>query len=276
MITELIGREAELADLLARLDDAVHGAPHLVICSGEAGVGKTRLVAELAGRARERGVRTLWARALELPDTPPFWLWRQALGTGTPVPGADRIALFEGFAAGLDGTDTGVLLVIDDIHWADEPSLQALLYVVRALRERRIMVCATERTGATDGGWPAIKPELVMSKASPASSSGSSRPASSRRQRAESAGESPRNSSDAVTGSRNYSSGWCCINVRRWRSRRCIPMRSRRIRPHWPGTGPTRRWPGRTSPPSAGRGARRRWPCVSWPSRRRCGCTGWP
>ena len=161
MITELIGREAELADLLARLDDAVHGAPHLVICSGEAGVGKTRLVAELAGRARDRGVRTLWARALELPDTPPFWLWRQALGTGTPVPGADRIALFEGFAAGLDGTDTGVLLVIDDIHWADEPSLQALLYVVRALRERRIMVCATERTGATDGGWPAIKPELL-------------------------------------------------------------------------------------------------------------------
>ncbi|MFD6223211.1 ATP-binding protein [Nocardia asteroides] len=161
MITELIGREWELADLLARLDDALHGAPQLVICSGEAGVGKTRLVAELAARARERGVRTLWARALELPDTPPFWLWRQALGPGAPSPGADRVALFEAFAAGLDGAVGGALLVIDDVHWADEPSLQALLYVVRGLRDRRIMVCATERTGAEDSGWTTIKPDLL-------------------------------------------------------------------------------------------------------------------
>ncbi|MFE3545900.1 ATP-binding protein [Nocardia sp. NPDC059177] len=161
MSTELIGREAELADLLGRLDDAVHGAPQLVICSGEAGVGKTRLAAELAGRARRHGVRTLWARALELPDTPPFWLWRQVLGTATPAPGADRVALFDGFAAGLDGAADGVLLVIDDIHWADGPSLQALLYVVRALRERRIMVCATECAGAAGAGWTSIKPELV-------------------------------------------------------------------------------------------------------------------
>ncbi|MFE1593963.1 AAA family ATPase [Nocardia sp. NPDC058705] len=161
MTTELIGRDSELADLLGRLDDAVHGAPQLVICSGEAGVGKTRLVAELAGRARRAGVRTLWARALELPDTPPFWLWHQALGTSAPAPGADRVALFDGFAAGLDGAKSGVLLVVDDIHWADEPSLQALLYVVRALRERRIMVCATECAGTESSGWATIKPELL-------------------------------------------------------------------------------------------------------------------
>ncbi|MGM7644544.1 ATP-binding protein [Nocardia sp. JW2] len=162
MITELIGREWELADLLARLDDAVHAVPQQVICTGEAGVGKTRLVAELAARARERGVRTLWARALELPDPPPFWLWRQALGPGIAAPDGDRVALFEAFAASLDdGAATGTLLVIDDIHWADEPSLQALLYVVRGLRDRRVMVCATERTGAEDGGWTAIKPELL-------------------------------------------------------------------------------------------------------------------
>lgn len=161
MATELIGRDGELADLLGRLDDAVHGAPQLVICSGEAGVGKTSLVAELAGRARRDGVRTLWARALELPDTPPFWLWHQALGTSTPAPGADRVDLFDGFAAGLDGAASGVLLVVDDIHWADEPSLQALLYVVRASRERRIMVCATECSGTAGPGWTTIKPDLL-------------------------------------------------------------------------------------------------------------------
>ncbi|MFD8099623.1 helix-turn-helix transcriptional regulator [Nocardia fluminea] len=161
MATELIGRDGELADLLGRLDDAVHGEPQLVICSGEAGVGKTSLVAELAVRARRDGVRILWARALELPDTPPFWLWHQALGTGTPASGADRVALFEDFAAGLDGAAAGVLLVVDDIHWADEPSLQALLYVVRALRERRIMVCATECSGTAAAGWAAVKPDLL-------------------------------------------------------------------------------------------------------------------
>ncbi len=158
---ELIGRDGELADLQGRLDAAVHGAPQLVICSGEAGVGKTSLVAELAGRARRDGVRTLWARALELPDTPPFWLWHQALGTSTPAPGADRVALFDGFAAGLDGATAGVLLVVDDIHWADEPSLQALLYVVRESRERRIMVCATECSGTAGAGWTTIKPDLL-------------------------------------------------------------------------------------------------------------------
>ncbi|MFD3705999.1 ATP-binding protein [Nocardia sp. NPDC058658] len=161
MTTELLGRDRELADLLGRLDDALHGAPQLVICSGEAGVGKTRLVAELAARARRAGVRTLWARALELPDTPPFWLWHQALGTSAPAPGADRVALFDGFAADLDGAKSGVLLVVDDIHWADEPSLQALLYVVRALRERRIMVCANECAGTESSGWATIKPELL-------------------------------------------------------------------------------------------------------------------
>ncbi|MFD3747234.1 AAA family ATPase [Nocardia sp. NPDC058633] len=161
MPTELIGRDSELAELLGRLDAAVRGAPQLVICSGEAGVGKTRLAAELAGRARRDGVRTLWARALELPDTPPFWLWHQALGTSAPPPGVDRVALFDKFAAGLDGVQGGVLLVVDDIHWADEPSLQALLYVVRALRERRLMVCVTECCGAAGSGWTTIKPDLL-------------------------------------------------------------------------------------------------------------------
>ncbi|MFF0543390.1 ATP-binding protein [Nocardia thailandica] len=163
MATELIGRDAELAELLARLGEAVSGEPQMVVCSGEAGIGKTRLAAELAGRARLRGVRTLWARALELPDTPPFWLWRQALDGAAPEPGTtvDRIALFDGFGAALAGADQGTLLVIDDVHWADEPSLQALLHVVRTLGRRRIMLCVTLRDDVAGPGWQAVAPELL-------------------------------------------------------------------------------------------------------------------
>ncbi|MEV5834276.1 AAA family ATPase [Nocardia sp. NPDC052112] len=163
MSTELIGRGDELADLLRWLDAAVNGDPQLVVCSGEAGIGKTRLVSELAERAQARGVRTLWTRALELPDAPPFWLWRQAL-TDLPAvdgPAIERIALFESFADRLDGA--AALMVIDDIHWADEPSLQALLHLIRNLRGKRILVCATERNAVSDAatGWRAIKPDLL-------------------------------------------------------------------------------------------------------------------
>ncbi|WP_063047091.1 ATP-binding protein [Nocardia pseudovaccinii] len=163
MSTELIGRGDELADLLRWLDAAVNGNPQLVVCSGEAGIGKTRLVSELAERAQARGVRTLWTRALELPDAPPFWLWRQALADlpAVDVAPVERTALFESFADRLDST--AALFVIDDIHWADEPSLQALLHLIRNLRGKRILVCATERDTVSDAatGWRAIKPDLL-------------------------------------------------------------------------------------------------------------------
>ncbi|WP_433726296.1 ATP-binding protein [Nocardia sp. CA-129566] len=163
MSTELIGRGDELADLLRWLDAAVNGEPQLILCSGEAGIGKTRLMSELAQRAQARGVGTLWTRALELPDAPPFWLWRQALDDLPAVDAVpvERAALFERFADRLDGT--AALFVIDDIHWADEPSLQALLHLIRNLRGKRILVCATERDAVSDAatGWRAIKPDLL-------------------------------------------------------------------------------------------------------------------
>ncbi|MFF0494244.1 ATP-binding protein [Nocardia sp. NPDC004068] len=162
----LIGRAREFADLAARLELAVGGAAQLVVCAGEAGIGKTRLASELAERARRRGMRTVWARAAELPDVPPFWLCRQIvdlddLDAVDPVLG--RVALFDRFADRLVPADTAVLLVVDDIHWADEPSLLALVHALRRLRDRPIMVCATERAapGEAAPGWRAIKPKLL-------------------------------------------------------------------------------------------------------------------
>lgn len=166
MSTALIGRERELADLLSRLDLAVGGSAQWVVCAGEAGIGKTRLATELSERARARGVRTLWARASELPDVPPFWLWRQLVDIGDLDIGdriSGRVALFDRFAERLAPTAAGVLLVVDDIHWADEPSLLALLHVLRHLRDRPIMVCATARDTPVDAapGWRSVQAKLL-------------------------------------------------------------------------------------------------------------------
>ena len=119
----------------------------------------------------------LWARSLAPASAPPYWLWRQLLGpdavtgpvtVGPPVdtaPVADRVALFERLAGRLIKTAAagGVVMVVDDIHWADEPSLVALLHVVRTVRRARLLVCVAERPGGFDStGWlarGAIEPD---------------------------------------------------------------------------------------------------------------------
>src|SRR5215207_3024060 len=63
-----IGRAAELGRLKGTLDRAEHGRPQLVLLAGEAGVGKTRLLAEFAGRAQQRGARVLAGGCVELGD----------------------------------------------------------------------------------------------------------------------------------------------------------------------------------------------------------------
>ncbi|WP_040698798.1 ATP-binding protein [Nocardia vinacea] len=157
----LVGREAELRALRTALDEAVAGRPHMVVCSGEAGIGKTRLLTEVAQEAEQRGLAVLWARSLELADAPPYWLWRQV--SDSAGGSVDRAGLFEGIVESLaQATDvTGGLLVVDDIQWADEPSLVALLHVVRSLRGRRLLICAAERPHRESPGWRAVKPRLL-------------------------------------------------------------------------------------------------------------------
>jgi DNA-binding CsgD family transcriptional regulator len=179
----MVGRDRELARVAVLLDDARAGHGRLVLCTGEAGIGKTRLAEAAAASAAAAGVAVAWARAADRDSSPPYGLWRLALDepavrTGTvgaarrdlwsqvfgdaerPAPGegadsgtAQRFALFAEVRRRLAqaAEPGGLLLVLDDLQWADDASAVLLADVVRQLRGTRILVVATCRDSATPG-----------------------------------------------------------------------------------------------------------------------------
>ena len=84
-VTALFGRSAELARLRGWLAEAVGGLPQVVVCSGEAGIGKTRLLEALSDEAESGGALVLWARSPAPASAPPYWLWRQLFGTDAVI-----------------------------------------------------------------------------------------------------------------------------------------------------------------------------------------------
>ena len=172
----LVGRERELGALARALEAARQGRPRLVLCRGEPGIGKTRLAAELSDLALVNGVSSVWGRAPEGVAAAPFWLWRQVFRTDpsalaparttTDDPEAARFLLFDAVRERLrhEAEQQGLLVVLDDVQRADEPSLLLLRHVVGELRNERLMILATERTLASEAtpGWQAVRPDLVQ------------------------------------------------------------------------------------------------------------------
>ena len=74
-----VGRERELAALIAALGDALSGSGRLVVVGGEPGIGKSRLAEELASRAGSDGAEIYWGRCWEEEGAPPYWPWVQVL-----------------------------------------------------------------------------------------------------------------------------------------------------------------------------------------------------
>src|SRR3712207_5534258 len=74
-----VGREAELAALLARLDAARAGDSGIMLLAGEPGIGKTRAAEELAAAARLGGACVLWGRCYEGEGAPALWPWVQII-----------------------------------------------------------------------------------------------------------------------------------------------------------------------------------------------------
>jgi DNA-binding NarL/FixJ family response regulator/tetratricopeptide (TPR) repeat protein len=179
--TTFVGRTAELAELEAALADAADEHAWLAFVAGDSGVGKTRLVSELSERARAAGARVLTGDCVELgegelPYAPIVgalralarahdpvlgelpWHVRTELATLLPELGADGAdesadpsaqgRIFEALLWLLDrlGQDAPVLLVIEDVHWADRASRAFLTFVGRSLCRERVLVVATYRS----------------------------------------------------------------------------------------------------------------------------------
>ena len=174
-----------MAELRSALSQVISGHGRLVMLAGEPGIGKTRTAQELALYAEEQGVQVLWGWCYEREGAPPYWPWvqpireyiksvqpeqlRSQMGPGAadiaevipevrqiisdlnPPPELDpeqaRFRLFDSIATFFRAASQNrpLILFLEDLHWADRPSLLLLEFFVRQLAESRILVVGTYR-----------------------------------------------------------------------------------------------------------------------------------
>ena len=173
----LVGRERELATLSEHLDAALVGRGSLVLIGGEAGIGKTALAETVCRDAETRGTLVLVGRCYDLTETPPYGPWVDLLGCyrrgdGPPLPDAfvrpgtvgavaSQTTLFRevrDFFATLAISRSGdvlpLLLLFEDIHWADPASLDLLRALARSLPALPLLLLATYRTDELSPAHP--------------------------------------------------------------------------------------------------------------------------
>ncbi|WP_052666459.1 ATP-binding protein [Nitriliruptor alkaliphilus] len=156
---ELLERDTQLATLAALLHRAHEGAGQLVLIAGPAGIGKTSLVERLRHDAQRGGARVLHGAcdALATPRVlgPLRDIAAQTSGDLEHAVRTDaaRDDLLDAFRTELTGRRTTVV-VIEDLHWADEASLDLLRFVGRRLSGLRALVVATYRDDETPPGSP--------------------------------------------------------------------------------------------------------------------------
>lgn len=193
-VRTLLEREGELAELDGLLADAREGRARLSLIEGEAGIGKTRLLGEARERALAQGMTVLAARGGELERDFAFGIVRQllepALARAEAAVRAELLAAAASLAepvfksapqqdAGTDPTHpvlhglywltanlaerSPLLLAIDDIQWADQPSLRFLIYLARRLDGVRAAIALASRAGEQPG-QPALGSLLLEAR----------------------------------------------------------------------------------------------------------------
>jgi DNA-binding CsgD family transcriptional regulator len=151
---EIIGRRDELAVLADALADASAGTGRLVLVEGDAGVGKTRLVHEFAEQAARAGATVLSGGCLQLEADIPYAAFDEAL-PGTFFTGtADRATEFRRVAEAIAGAGQPVVLVLEDLQWADASTRDLFVFLQRALRHAPVLQVGTHRTGEIGGDHP--------------------------------------------------------------------------------------------------------------------------
>ncbi|MGD0241482.1 MAG: AAA family ATPase [Streptosporangiaceae bacterium] len=174
----MVGRDGELGRLLALLDDAEAGQSVAALVSGDAGVGKSRLVSEVTRLAEERGFAVLSGQCAELGDSVPYLPLADALRSAAQRgevrdalrsrPALGRLLPEGGYGQLADGDRTGlarqqmfgevlgllaelaaaapVLLVLEDLHWADASTRDLVTFLSRMLHRERVALIGTYRT----------------------------------------------------------------------------------------------------------------------------------
>ncbi|MGJ9423315.1 ATP-binding protein [Aeromicrobium sp. CF3.5] len=191
----ILGRDEWILRLHADIDRTTSSHGGLLLISGEAGIGKTTLVAGLIERARDQGAIAVVGTCSGSASAPDLWPWTQivraiqrALGTAAfdefatsvgldasdLVPAAGRaadladhqFALFDATAAMLSAIShhAPLVLVLEDLHWADEPSVELLDFLARHAWFERILLVATYRdTEVSQPGHPLHQQVSVLS-----------------------------------------------------------------------------------------------------------------
>lgn len=184
-IHTLVGREDELHELDGCLSELLDGTGNIVTIGGPAGIGKTHLSQELANRASLQKIAVLQTHCYEEPAAPAYWPWTQLLenyhavnpdNTDSYLTEDDRVQLAAispvfGPPESMVSTDLSasiiqprfkqfdavsrfwtsaarhgpLILIIDDLHWCDEPSLKLLEFIVRDVVAAPLMIVLTYR-----------------------------------------------------------------------------------------------------------------------------------
>jgi DNA-binding CsgD family transcriptional regulator/tetratricopeptide (TPR) repeat protein len=173
-LAALVGRDTEMARLRALLGDAAAGHAVTALVGGDAGVGKSRLVAEVMAAAEGEGFTVLCGQCAEIGDSVPYLPFADAFRTaparveqvikarpvlarllpdgGEPPQGAELSGMAEqqmfgavlGALAELSATSP-VLLVLEDLHWADATTRLLVTFLARMLRRERVAIIGTYR-----------------------------------------------------------------------------------------------------------------------------------
>lgn len=161
-----VGRDDVLAELRRVVDEAVAGRGHLLLLAGEAGIGKTTMLTAAAGFAESRGARVAWGWGWPGEGAPGYWPWVQVmrmLGLDIPwpdqqqqqrarpaagdAPASDRFRLFDEVTSLLlaESRIQPLLVLLDDLQWADPPSQLLLDFLARRLPAGAVAVVGSYR-----------------------------------------------------------------------------------------------------------------------------------